>query len=356
MSERCRAICLLLVTAAVLCLAGCAAQEGESPPENPSELPPKAGDVRINAKDGAEMVWIPAGEFLMGSTDEDIAQLVHGNSKLKAEWLSDEKPQRKVFLDGYWIYKNPVTVAQYRKFCTSWGRRMPAGGPRFLWKEDGSPIAEDTLPITCVSWQDAADYGRWAGASLPTEAQWEKAARGTDGRTYPWGEEWPPTKAVGNLPDQSRARAQRTVADLMNEAVDLLLGEQGSVQEIIFRSVDKDEGLCSGYDDGYAMTSPIGSFPAGASPYGCLDMAGNVWEWCADWYTKDYYASGPLSNPTGPTGGGSRVLRGGSWDYERSSSFRCANRLGYSPDFRISSGGMDISYYCTVGFRCVSMP
>ena len=229
----------------------------------------------VNPKDGAEMVWVPAGEFLMGSTGDEV------------NW--DERPQRNVYLDGYWIYKTEVTVAQYRKFCEATNREMPEA-PEWGWKEDH--------PVVDVSWQDAADYAEWAGASLPTEAQWEKAARGTDGRKFPWGNEW-------------------------------------------------DGGRCANSVSGRLKgTKPVGSYPSGASPYGCLDMAGNVWEWCAGWYDEDYYRKAPSNNPPGPASGSHRVLRGGSWYYAHDGYFRCARRCRYAPGRR----------YGSYGFRCSRTP
>lgn len=250
----------------------------------------KIGDMRINPKDGAEMVWVPAGEFLMGSTDEQVAE------------FDVEKPQRIIYLDGYWIYKYPVTVAQYRKFCEDTDRSMPTA-PNWGWKDDH--------PFVNISWQDAADYANWARSSLPTEAQWEKAARGTDGRIHPWGNEW------------DAAKCANSVKKKLNS------------------------------------TQPVDSYPAGASPYGAMDMAGNVWEWCADWYDPDYYKSAPKRNPTGPSAAveftvpgfqkvaPARALRGGSWNFYCSGfNFRCAYRNSKSPNYS----------YNFVGFRCVSTP
>jgi len=171
--------------------------------------------TKTNLKDGAKMIWIPAGEFLMGSDEND-----------------DEKPPHMVNLDGYWIYKYEVTVAQYRKFCNETGSNMPEA-PSWGWQDDH--------PIVHVSWDNATAYTQWAGVRLPTEAQWEKAARGTDGRAYPWGNEWDATKCANSV-------GQRL-----------------------------------------SSTKPIGSYPSDTSPYGALDMAGNVWEWCADWYDGNYY-------------------------------------------------------------------
>lgn len=260
--------------------------------------------TKINPKDGAEMMWVPAGEFLMGSTDEEIAALVKANPKLNADAFDDEKPQRKVYLDGYWMYKCEVTVAQYRKFCKESGRKMPIA-PTWGWKDDH--------PVVNVNWQDAADYAKWAGASLPTEAQWEKAARGTDGRIYPWGNTWPPPAGSGNFADESFTKKYPERAAFSTKI--------GSPP-------------LKGYDDGYAETAPVGKFPGGASPYGCMDMAGNVWERCADSSAKDY---------KGPAGSISRGLRGGGWGGSYSGfNCRCAYRY-YGKKYSLA--------YYYVGFR-----
>jgi len=239
--------------------------------------PPQPGAARVNPKDGAAMVWVPAGEFLMGSTDAD------------KDARTDEKPQHTVYLDGYWIYQTEVTAAQYRKFCQATGRQLP-GLPDW---------AKDDHPIVNVSWEDAAAYAQWAGAALPTEAQWEKAARGTDARVYPWGNDWDGAKCVNSVG---------------------------------------------------GGTKPVGGMPAGVSPYGCLDMAGNVWEWCADWYDGSYYKNTPSRNPTGPATGTLRVLRGGSWNNTTPVNFRAAYRFRGVPGRRFSYyfGG-----YRVFGFRCV---
>ncbi len=227
-------------------------------------------NMLVNPKDGAQLVWVPPGEFTMGSNDYDA-----------------EKPPHKVDLDGYYIYKHEVTVAQYRKFCTAKKCDMPSA-PSWGW--------QDNHPMVNVSWEDAKAYAQWAEAALPTEAQWEKAARGTDGRIYPWGMDWDPTKCC-------------------NSTGDLNPGQP----------------------------SPVGSFSTGDSPYGCLDMAGNVWEWCADWYDAGYYAQSTTKNPTGPVSGDARVLRGGSWYYYHPDYFRATYRNGDNPSHGHNDGG----------FRCV---
>lgn len=257
---------------------------------------PWAGQTSINPVDGAKMVAVPAGEFMRGSTDDEIARVVSISPEYtQASWCDSEKPQQSIYLDGYWIYKYEVTVAQYRKFCKATGGAMP-DPPSIGWRDD--------RPVTGVTWQDAADYAKWAGASLPTEAQWEKAARGTDGRIYPWGSSWDASRCANSVK----------------------------------RELDGP--------------SAVGRYPKGVSPYGCYDMAGNAMEWCADWYDEDetYYATAPASNPKGPLEGTSRVLRGGSWDYYSASPlvFRCAARGGADPDKGDLSGSQ--------GFRCAKMP
>ena len=228
---------------------------------------------RPNPIDGAEMVYVPAGPFLMGSTDAEIdSAFMDANAQLSGvpkEWFTREAPQRRVYLDGYWTYKNDVTVAQYRKFCHETGRKMPQP-PEWGWKGNH--------PVVNVTWGDAKAYCDWAKVRLPTEAQWEKAARGTDGREYPWGNQWDPGKLWCPIP-QPRDR-----------------------------------------------TTPVGSFPAGASPYGCLDMEGNVRQWCADWYDSSYYSNSNNYNPEGPVTGLFRVLRGGSWGDSFRPFFRCTYR------------------------------
>ena len=224
-------------------------------------LQPAAGTVSINLTDGAEMVYVPAGASRMGDDDRP------------------NNPPRIVTLDAFWIYKTPVTVARYRKFCQATGWTMP-DPPEWGWKDDH--------PVVAVTWADAKAYCDWAGAVPPTEAQWEKAARGTDGRKYPWGNEW----------DRRRLHCSNKQT--------------------------RDAG----------STVPVGSFPNSASSYGCMDMTGNVWQWCADWYDADYPKSAPPRNPTGPVSGNLCVLRGGSWSDINEAHYRAAFRTRDDPTGR----------------------
>ncbi len=242
-----------------------------------------------------EMVKIPAGEFLMGSDKSKDADA--GNS---------ETPQHTVHEAAFEIAKNPVTVAQFEVFINDSGYRTTAeekgtgwGWAGKKWAEikganwrnprgRGSDVSDKAEhPVTQVSWQDAVAYCRWLSEQtgqnwrLPSEAEWEKAARGPDGRKYPWGEERP------------------------------------------------GKTLCN-FDGNEGDTTPVGNYPKGASPYGVLDMSGNVWEWVADWYAGDYYASSPKRNPFGPETGSYRVLRGGSW-LSSAGYVRSACRDSYTP-------------------------
>ncbi|HLK54971.1 MAG TPA: SUMF1/EgtB/PvdO family nonheme iron enzyme [Chthonomonadaceae bacterium] len=244
-----------------------------TPPSSSLLSPVASGPIRRNPIDGAERVEIAAGEFLMGNDDGP----------------EEERPQRGIALDAYEIDRTPVTVAQYRRFCRETHRNLPPPPPWGM---------HDDYPMVNVSWHDAQAYAAWARGRLPTEAEWEKAARGTDGRAYPWGNAWDPTRCVHS----------------------------------VGRHRDGPEA--------------VGHYLQGTSPYGILDMAGNVWEWCADRYDESAYVQAPAVNPTGPSVGEERVLRGGSWEDDAPSSFRASSRGHMPSDFR----------HFGLGFRCTSEP
>lgn len=233
------------------------------------------------------MVYVPARTFPMGS-----------DPALDLDAESDEQPQHEVTLDGFWIDRTEVTNEQY-----------------MLCVQDGSCHASsyannisfngDTLPVVGVNWFDAIAYCSWAGGQLPTEAQWEYAARGDDGRLYPWG----------------------SIFD----------GQMLNFCDTNCQQEWKDDS----YNDGYALTAPVGSYPAGDSWVGAADMAGNVWEWVVDWYDDGYYTNSPDSNPTGPENDDVKVGRGGSW-INNIPFVRSANRHYAYP----------MLVYNSIGFRC----
>lgn len=257
-----------------------------------------------NARDGAEMVWIPGGSFTMGCSAIKISEFLNIHTKYHPESLDDEKPEHTVRVDGFWMYAYDVTVAHYRTFCGVTGREMP-NVPDWGWHDDH--------PMVNVSWEDAKAYADWVGVALPTEAEWEYAARGGKQTTFVWGDAWPPPNGAGNFADETCKQSGRY----------------------------NDWNFIEGYDDGYVNTSPVGAFAANA--YGLYDMAGNVWQWCADWYDVGYYAHSPADNPTGPANGSARVLRGGCWFSSGPRPQRVAVRRPEGPSFR--SDGF--------GFRCV---
>jgi iron(II)-dependent oxidoreductase len=226
------------------------------------------------------LVIVEAGDFLMGSTNEDQYA------------GAEEKPQHTVYLSNYFIGKNPITVAGYRVFIQESGYKT---------SDDRSVKGVDNHPVVYVSRADAVKFAQWHGMTLPTESQWEKAARGTDGRIYPWGNDWRENHA----------------------STSEYWGKPRNWWERL-----RKRNTSSG-------TTPIGSFsPRGDSPYGCVDMSGNVWEWCNDWYDQNEYknrADTSVKDPQGPQEGRYRVLRGGSFvNIHRSA--RCANRNRNFPD------------------------
>ena len=208
------------------------------------------GSIILSPLDGMEMVYVPAGDFLMGSPD--------------GVGDEDEHPQHTVYLDAFWIDRTEVTNAMYAECVAEGVCTEPADFSSYTRSSYYGNSTYADYPVVYVDWFQAKAYCEWAGRSLPTEAQWEKAARGVDGETYPWG----------------------------NSSSDSTLAN---------------------YDSIINDTTAVGNYTAGASPYGALDMAGNVWEWTVDWYDAAYFSKNIQSNPSGPANGEYRVLRGGSW-------------------------------------------
>jgi formylglycine-generating enzyme required for sulfatase activity len=246
------------------------------------------GQTWISPADGMEMVCVPAGEFLMGSASSDTEFVAR-----------DEQPQHTVYLDAFWIDQTEVTNGMYQKCVNDGVCSAPSDSSSSTRSSYyGNPAYAD-YPVIYVDWNDAKAYCEWAGRKLPSEAQWEKAARGTEGWIFPWG---------NNSPTSSLLNYFQKIRD----------------------------------------TTEVGSYPEGASPYGALDMAGNVWEWVGDWYDSYYYSNSPDSNPTGPASGTNRVLRGGSW-FVRWPEVRAAYRYHDVPERRVS-------WLSGFGLRCASLP
>jgi formylglycine-generating enzyme required for sulfatase activity len=229
------------------------------------------------------MVLVPEGDLVIGSLGE--RNPIDPDSK---------EPQLTAHLAAYWIDMCPVTVGQYQRFCDETQRKTPDPP---LWKPPPPPPAWEgigsTYPMVNVTWEDAVAYAEWTGKQLPNELEWQKAAQGTRGVFYPWGNGWDNTRCA-NGGNSLRTRM-------------------------------------------------VGQYPSGASPYGCLDMAGNVWEWCADWYDPAAYQRYAKGDLRPPPAGLLRVVRGSSWYGCDQLSFRCDFRYGRSPGLRFNDQG----------FRCV---
>ncbi|MBN1995368.1 MAG: SUMF1/EgtB/PvdO family nonheme iron enzyme [Anaerolineae bacterium] len=267
-----------------------------TPPATPTAPPQPTVQTQIWPADGAEMVFVPAGGFLMGSNDLG----------------DDERPIHPVYLDDFWLDRYEVTNERFARFVDATAYQTEAEQAGWGWVRIGDEWEEVSgadwrhprgpnsnieglmdHPAVLMSWNDADAYCDWAGKQLPTEAQWEKAARGPAGYAYAWGNEFDSTKA--NI---------------------------------------KETGLNN--------TTPVGAFsPQGDSAYGAADITGNVWEWVADWYGSAYYSQSPSANPPGPDSGAYKVLRGGSWLFD-SVYARTAFRYNVRPDYT----------YDFTGFRC----
>ncbi|MBM4132320.1 MAG: formylglycine-generating enzyme family protein [Nitrospira sp.] len=264
--------------------------------------------------DEPDMVLIPAGPFPMGSPEGE-------------DGFSDERPQKTVTLRAFRIDRLEVTNAKYEQFVVATGHKPPSNvNPDVTLWFHGKPLPDSRQhPVVNVAWHDAFAYCQWAGKRLPTEAEWEKAARGPDGRRYPWGNEWDWKRA-----NSASYWAGRTVEfkDGAEWKAFWVTGEGARMSEA--------RGL-----RGEVLTMPVGSFPEGASPYGLLDMAGNASEWVQDWFEPYYYLKAPPADPKGPDGVLLKVVRGGSW-LKPAKSLRTADRDYGFPDDRQSG----------TGFRC----
>jgi len=249
-------------------------------------------------KDGAPMVMVPAGSFPMGVPQGD------------RDGGRDEYPRHDVFVDTFFIDKFEVTNGRYLQFVKATGHRVPQNPnnpTRNLWQGDTIADSVTDRPVINVDWFDAEAYCTWAGKRLPTEAEWEKAARGEDGRIFPWGNQ---------MAGLSRANFGRT-------------GLSGPVR-------DRPERLLL-----YPPIISVDKYDNSVSPYGLFQMSGNVAEWVADWYDPKYYATAPDKNPKGPEKGTQRSFRGGGW-IDSTPSVRSAQRNGTNPNTKMN----------WMGFRC----
>jgi len=263
----------LLVFASV-CSALWLTTAGYCQDARPWEQQGAAVSDEIVGPDGGKMVWVPAGEFTMGSPNDQGEDAEHPAHRVR-------------ITKGFWLGRCTVTNAQYRRYCQETGAQFPQDSDQ-----------GDDHPVVCVTWNDAVAYCQHYGLALPTEAQWEYAARGPEGREYPWGNVW------------------------------------------------EDGKCCNAANKGpKGRTFPVGSFPEGTSWCGALDMAGNVWQWCRDWFGNDTYANSPAADPTGPDTGKFRVERGGAWRYD-AVLCRSADRSNFDPERDNIRGG----------FRCVVTP
>lgn len=283
MTARTGFIHLLGLCCLVVFLLGATGDNQKGPPVPKGE--PKG-------RDGAPMILIPAGPFTMGT--EDVGLNWHQGNP-------NEHPPHEVKLSAYWIDQFEVTVERYARFVDETKHDPP------LWEEDATSSAADR-PVVGVTWHDAAAYCQWAGKRLPTEAEWEKAARGTDQRRFPWGD--------------------------MQPFVDIANYNRGLWVSYPVTLVSVTSGV-------EGMSIRHGLKTGGTSPYGLYHMAGNASEWVADWYDAEYYSKSPKENPKGPETGDKKVIRGGSWS-DPPRNLRVTARFKASPDYQDS----------TIGFRC----
>jgi|APSaa5957512622_1039677.scaffolds.fasta_scaffold08944_2 eukaryotic-like serine/threonine-protein kinase len=275
-------------------------QESTLPPqitETPIVMPSPSATPEPVVRE-AKLVHIPVGEFVMGSDPSE-----------KYFWGA-EAPQHDVFLDEFWIYDIEVTNAMYRACDEADICPRPAENHSRTHNDYYTNPEYDNYPVVYVTYPAAQAYCKWVGGRLPSEAEWEKAARGTDGRMYPWGDKEIEIR-FANFCDVGCPNTEPNEIE-------------------------------SGFDDGFRDLAPVASFPDGISPFGVYDMAGNALEWVADWYGSDYYSSTAYINPTGPTSGSRHPIRGGSW-YSGREGLRTSARASLKPD----------AIYDTVGFRCV---
>lgn len=271
----------------LICVSALASHAAEPPAKSGGQTGGQNGSPDlVKGKDGMPMVLIPGGPFTMGSNDG----------------LPNERPEHQVTLDPYLIDQYEVTMSAYQKFLEGAKYDSPS-----TWDDEAAMTVGDR-PAIGMNWEGAVAYCKWAGKRLPTEAEWEKAARGTDGRRFPWGQ--------------------------MQPFVDIANYNRGVWVSEAVTLVPVGAGL-------EGMSVRHGLKEGGKSPYGLSHMAGNAAEWVADWYDREYYPKSSDKNPTGPTTGEKKVIRGGSWA-DLPAAIRVTARFSAEPEFQDR----------TVGFRC----
>jgi formylglycine-generating enzyme required for sulfatase activity len=254
------------------------------PTNTPVPTPTYVVVSQMREIDQMEMVYVPAGNFIMGNDTGE----------------ADEQPVHEVYLNAFWIDKHEVTNTQYEGCVDAYICTPPLGENSYRHTNYYGSKTYAQYPVLRINWHQANNYCAWVGGRLPTEAEWEKAARGPDERLYPWGQE-EPTCQLANFG-----------------------GFTGCVGEVKF----------------------VGGYPAGASQYGAMDMLGNVNEWVNDWYDPGYYTMSPTEDPRGPETGENKVLRGGSF-LEEKNELRLTKRYWFHPD------EIPFTDYYEIGFRCV---
>lgn len=275
----------------------------------------------------ADMVYISAGSFVMGSPASEVEALLRYYTGVPRDLFVNEIGEHEVALNGFFIDRYAVSNAQFRRFIAAggyerqewwssagWRWRLATRriSPRFWPREE---LALETHPVVGISWYEADAYARSAGKRLPSEAEWERAARGVDARRYPWGNNF----ELGRC-NSADLWLQREIRDYRDWYAHFFVLRPWRTR---------------------TLTTPVDSFPGGASPQGVLNMGGNVWEWCADWYAEDYYARSPRENPRGAGDGSEKLCRGGSFGYF-GWSVRTTDRGHHPPDH----------YALGLGLRC----